>query len=73
MSLIYLRKSTGINTDPCGTHNVMFDIDELQFLTEKCCFLLLKKDLYQHCMTPQMLLRNLAIQKWCLLSNDEYT
>ena len=34
MSLICKRKSTGPNTDPCGTPNVMFDIEDLQFLTE---------------------------------------
>ena len=42
MSLIYKRKSTGPNTDPCGTHSVMFDIEELQFLIQTHCFLLLK-------------------------------
>ena len=31
MSLIYKGKSTGPNTEPCGTPNVMFDIKELQF------------------------------------------
>ena len=41
MSLIY-KKSTGPNTEPCGTPNIMFDIEELQFLTETYCFLLLK-------------------------------
>ena len=30
MSLIYKRKSNGPNTDPCGTPNVMFDIEELE-------------------------------------------
>ena len=42
MSLIYKRKSTEPNTEPCGTPNVMFDIEELEFLTETYCFLLLK-------------------------------
>ena len=32
MSLTYKRKSTGLNTKPCWTANVMFDIEELQFL-----------------------------------------
>ena len=40
MSLIYKRKSTGPNTEPYGTPNVMFDIEELQFLIETYCFLL---------------------------------
>ena len=39
MLLMYKRKSTGV---PCGTPNVMFDIEELGFLTETYCFLLLK-------------------------------
>ena len=34
MSLIYKRKSTGPNTDPCETPYVMFNIDELQFLID---------------------------------------
>ena len=42
MSFMYERKSTGPNTEPCGTPNVMFDIEELKFLTETYCFLLLK-------------------------------
>ena len=42
MSLIYKRKSTGANNDPCGIPNVMFEIEELQFLVETYCFLLLK-------------------------------
>ena len=42
MSFIYKRKNTGLNTDPCGTRNVMFDIEELEFLTETYWFLLLK-------------------------------
>ena len=42
MSLMYKRKSTGSNTDPRGTLKVMFDIEELKFLTETYCFLLLK-------------------------------
>ena len=33
MSLIYKRKSTGSSTDRYGTPNVMFDIEELEFLT----------------------------------------
>ena len=37
MSFIYKRKSTGPNTELCGTPNVMFDIDELQFLIESYC------------------------------------
>ena len=48
MSLTYKRKSTGPNTEPCGTLNVMFDIEELQFLIETYCFLLLKYDSNQH-------------------------
>ena len=51
MSLIYKRKSTGPNTEPCGTPNVMFDIEELQFLIETYCFLLVKYDSNQR-MTP---------------------
>ena len=39
MSLMYKRKSTGPNTDPCGTPYVMFDIEELEFLTETYCIL----------------------------------
>ena len=38
MSLKYKRKSTGPNTDACGTPNVMFDIEELEFLTETLLF-----------------------------------
>ena len=34
MSLMYKRKSTGPNTEPWGTPNVMFDTEELEFLTE---------------------------------------
>ena len=34
MSLIYKRKSTGPNTEPCGTPNIMFDIEGLQFLIQ---------------------------------------
>ena len=41
ISLIYKRKSAGPNTEPCATSNVMFDVEELQFLIEKYCFLLL--------------------------------
>ena len=52
MLLIYKRKSTGPNTDPCGTPNVMFDIEELQFSIETYCFLLVKYDSNQCCMTP---------------------
>ena len=36
------EKSTGPNTEPCGTPNVMFDIEELEFLTMTYCFLLRK-------------------------------
>ena len=63
MSLIYKRKSTGPNTEPCGTHNLMFDVEELEFLTETYCFLLLKSDLNQLCMTP------LVPLCWSLLIN----
>ena len=42
MSLMYKRKSTGPNTEPCGTPNVMFDIEELQFLIETNLFLLVR-------------------------------
>ena len=42
MLFIYKRKSTGPNTDPCGTSSAMFDIEELQFSIETYCFLLLK-------------------------------
>ena len=45
MSFIYKRKSTGPYTEPCGTPNVVFDIEELEFLTETYCFLFLKQDL----------------------------
>ena len=38
-------KSTGPNPDPYETFNVMFVIEELAFLTETYCFLLLKLDL----------------------------
>ena len=31
-SLIYKRKSTGPNIEPCGLPIVMFDLEELQFL-----------------------------------------
>ena len=41
MSLTYKRKSSGPSTEPCRTPNVMFDIEELEFLTE-IFFLLLK-------------------------------
>ena len=41
MSLIYKRKSTGPNTKHCGTPNVIFDIEERQFLIETYYFLLL--------------------------------
>ena len=36
------KKSTGLNTDLCETPDVMFDIEEQQFLTETYYFLLLK-------------------------------
>ena len=42
MSLIYKRKSTRPNTEPCRTTNVTVDIEKLQFLIETYCFLLLK-------------------------------
>ena len=51
MSLMYRRKSTGPNTEPYGTPNVMFDIEELEILTETYCFLLLKQDVNQLSMT----------------------
>ena len=31
MSFIY-KRSTGPNTDPCGTPNLMFDIEELELI-----------------------------------------
>ena len=31
---LYKRKSTGPNTEPCGTPNVMFEREEMEFLTE---------------------------------------
>ena len=37
MSLMYKRKSTMPNTEACGTCNEMFDIEELEFLTETYC------------------------------------
>ena len=37
MSLMYKIKSTGPNTELCGTPNVMFDIEELEILTETYC------------------------------------
>ena len=40
MSLIYERKSTGPNTEPCVTSNVMFDIEEPDFLVVTYCFIL---------------------------------
>ena len=72
MSLIYKRKSTGPNTDPCRTPNVMFNTEELQFfLIETYCFLLLKYDSNQFCMTPLTLLcRSLFIDMlWLTVSN----
>ena len=33
--LIYQRKYIGPNTEPCGTPNAMFDIEELKFLNYK--------------------------------------
>ena len=42
MSLIYTRKSTGHNTEPSRTPNVMFDMEQMQFFIETNCFLLLK-------------------------------
>ena len=64
MSLIYKRKST-------GTPNVMFDIEELQFLIETYCFLLLKYDSNQCCTTPLMqLCRSLLIKMlWLTVLN----
>ena len=35
-------KRRGPNSEPCGTPNVMFDIEQVQFLIETYCFLLLK-------------------------------
>ena len=43
----------------CGTPNVMFDIEEMQFLIETYCFLLLK------CTTQT----SAAWHLWCLLIN----
>ena len=40
MSLIYKRKSTVPNTEPCGTPNVMFNNVELEFLIDTYCLLL---------------------------------
>ena len=67
----FTKESTGPNTDPCGTPNVMFDIEELQFLIETYCFLLLKYDSNQCCMTPLMpLCRSLLINMlWLTVSN----
>ena len=42
MLLMYKIKSTGPSTNPCGTPDVMFVIEEPQFLIEIYCFPLLK-------------------------------
>ena len=42
MSLMYKIKRIGPSTEPCGTPNAMFDIEELKVWTETYCFLLLK-------------------------------
>ena len=42
MSLIYKIKNTGPNTEPSGTPNTKYEIEELQYLIETCYFLLLK-------------------------------
>ena len=72
MSLIYKRKSTGPHTKSYETPNVMFDIEELQFLIETYCFLLLKYDSNQCCMTPLTpLCRSLLINMlWLTVSNN---
>ena len=36
------KKCIGPNTKPCRTPSVMFDKEELEFLTETYCFLFLK-------------------------------
>ena len=71
MSLIYKRSSTEPNTEPCGTPTVMFDIEELQFLIEEYCFLLLKYDSNQCCMTALTpLCRSLLVKMlWLTVSN----
>ena len=69
--VIDIRKSTGPNTEPCGTPNVMFDIEEFQFLIETYCFLLVKYDSNQCCKTPLTpLCRSLLINMlWLIVSN----
>ena len=71
MSLIYKRKSAGINTEPCGPPNILFDIEELPFLIETYCFLLVKCDSNQYCLTPLTpLCRSLLINMlWLTVSN----
>ena len=62
MSVIYKCKSTGPNTEPYRTPNVMFDIEELEFLTD-ILFPITQIRLNQLCMRAQMSLCN------CLLIN----
>ena len=66
MSLIYKRKSAGPNTKPCGTPNVMFDLEELEFLTETYCFQLL---IVSNCLhdTSDAIMQELAHQ--CVMAN----
>ena len=49
MSLIYKRKSTGPNIQPCETPIVMFHIEELQFLIET--YVYLHRDLYVYSLS----------------------
>ena len=65
------KKEYWPNTEPCGTPNVMFDIEELQFLIETDHFLLHKYNSNQRCMTPQTpLCRSLLINTlWLTVLN----
>ena len=65
------KKEYWANTEPCGTPNVMFDIEELQLLIETYCFLLVKYDSNQCCMIPlTTFCRSLLINMlWLTASN----
>ena len=79
MSLIYKRKSTLPNTEPCRIPYVMFDKEELQLLIETYCFMLLKWDSNQSCLAPvtplcrSLLINMLWLTVWKAFEKSGYT
>ena len=64
MPLIYKRKSTGPDTDPCETAYVMFDIEGLQFLIETYCFLLFNNCIWKNSIIASEVFEFLRKPNW---------